>query len=151
MKRKAILFLATGFYSGLLPKAPGTFGTIVASLLWLFIMPQNFIIYVIVCLVVVIAGVFISAKADDYYETEDNQKIVIDEFAGYWITMMFIPKSFVFMAAGFVLFRFFDVVKPLYIRKIQCLNDGWGIMADDILAGIYSNIILQFALNMFYK
>ncbi|MFH0806841.1 MAG: phosphatidylglycerophosphatase A [Elusimicrobiota bacterium] len=151
MRKKILIALSSGFGTGYSPAAPGTFGTLLASILYLLVMPRNIYAYCTVVVILGFAAVFISAEADKIYESEDNPRIVIDEIAGLWVTMAFIPKTVEFLVIGFVLFRFFDVVKPLYIRQIQKLNGGWGIVADDVLAGIYSNIILQVLLRTWLK
>jgi phosphatidylglycerophosphatase A len=74
---------------------------------------------------------------------KDNQKVVIDEVAGMCISLLLVPLSVPYVAAGLILFRFFDITKPLYIRKAEHLPGGWGVMLDDVLAGIYTNLLLQ--------
>jgi phosphatidylglycerophosphatase A len=74
---------------------------------------------------------------------KDSYRIVIDEVAGMCLTLLFVPVSWQTVTIGLVLFRFFDIAKPFYIRKMEKLNGGWGVMMDDMLAGLYSNIILQ--------
>ena len=76
---------------------------------------------------------------------KDSNKVVMDEWIGMSISLFLLPVNWGYMVAAFVLFRFFDIAKPLYIRKAESLPSGWGVMADDILAGIYSNIVLQIA------
>jgi len=74
---------------------------------------------------------------------KDSSKVVIDEVAGMCLTLLFIPIKWQYVLIGLVLFRFFDIAKPLYIRRMEQLNGGWGVMLDDVLAGVYSNIVLQ--------
>ncbi|OGS27550.1 MAG: hypothetical protein A2297_03335 [Elusimicrobia bacterium RIFOXYB2_FULL_48_7] len=143
MRKKIVLLLSSGLGAGYIPLAPGTFGTLLASIVYLWVMPVNPIAYLIVLSALALVSVFISAAADKIYGTEDSRRIVIDEVIGFLITMAFLPKTFTIVFIGFALFRFFDVVKPLFIKRIQKLSGGWGIVADDVLAGIYSNIILQ--------
>ena len=69
--------------------------------------------------------------------------MVIDEVAGMWVSVLFLPQNLWLLIAGFILFRFFDIVKPLYIRRMEAFKGGWGVMLDDVLAGVYANIILQ--------
>jgi phosphatidylglycerophosphatase A len=73
----------------------------------------------------------------------DPSKVVIDEIIGIWISMLFLPPGWIALIAAFVLFRIFDIYKPLFINKAEQLKGGWGIMADDALAGIYTNISIQ--------
>jgi len=151
MRKKSILMISSGLGTGYSPVAPGTFGTLLASILYLLILPQNIYAYFAILIILGFTAVFVSAEADKLYESDDNPRIVIDEIVGLWVTMALLPKSIELAVIGFVLFRFFDVIKPLYIRQIQKLNGGWGIVADDVLAGIYSNIILQVLVRTLLK
>ncbi|MCW3088446.1 MAG: phosphatidylglycerophosphatase [Sediminibacterium sp.] len=78
---------------------------------------------------------------------KDSSRVVIDEAAGMYISLLFVPVTVPYLLAGLVLFRFFDIVKPLYIRRAEALPAGWGVMMDDVLAGIYTNILLQAAIH----
>ena len=82
--------------------------------------------------------------AEKVLDEKDSKKIIIDEFIGFYVAVLFLPKTPGFAIAAFLLFRFFDILKPLFISKLEkTLSNGLGIMADDILAGIYTNIVLQ--------
>ena len=74
---------------------------------------------------------------------KDSSKVVIDEVAGMMITLIAMPVNWKYIAAGLVLFRFFDIVKPLFIRSMEKLPKGWGVMADDVLAGVYAHLVLM--------
>lgn len=87
-------------------------------------------------------GVGVSGKVEKSWG-KDNKRVVIDEVSGMGVTLLFLPINLLTLSIGFVLFRFFDIVKPLYIRRLENLKGGWGVMLDDLAAGIYSNIILQ--------
>ena len=87
-------------------------------------------------------GIWSAGKVENKWG-KDSSKVVIDEVAGMCLTLLFIPVRWQYVLIGLVLFRFFDIVKPLYIRRMEKLNGGWGVMMDDVLAGIYSNIVLQ--------
>lgn len=91
---------------------------------------------------VTLLGVYVGNKVEPYWG-KDSYRVVIDEVAGMWITLFFVPPTLPLLITGFVLFRFFDIVKPLYIRRMEAFKGGWGVMADDVLAGIYANIVLQ--------
>src|SRR5690606_26458527 len=92
----------------------------------------------------VITGLGIwSANEVEQLWGKDSNKVVIDEVVGMCITLLFIPISIKYIVIGLLLFRFFDIAKPLFIRRMESLKGGWGVMADDVLAGIYSNIVLQ--------
>lgn len=99
---------------------------------------------------VLVSGVW-SAGAVEKAWGHDSNKIVIDEVAGMMITLIFLPVKLKYIVAGLLLFRFFDIVKPLGIKKTEQLPKGWGVMADDVVAGIYARIILQLliAINIF--
>jgi phosphatidylglycerophosphatase A len=94
------------------------------------------------CLVVTLIGVYVGNQVEPYWG-KDSSRVVIDEVAGMWIAVLFIPPSLPLLIAGFILFRFFDIVKPLYIRRMENFKGGWGVMLDDVLAGVYANILLQ--------
>ena len=139
-----IQFLALGFGSGLAPKAPGTFGTIAAVPLFLLLAlltPMNYLIAVVV---MSIAGIYICGKAAEDAGVHDHPAIVWDEFVGYFITMFMVPVTWQSVLVGFVLFRLFDILKPWPISYIdKKISGGFGIMFDDILAGIFSLVIMQ--------
>ena len=140
---------ATAFGAGYSPFAPGTMGAIVGCLaLWLF-EKYNLIsttstpfLFIGLIVIVTVMGIIATDKLEDEWG-KDPSKVVLDEVIGMWITMMFVPLSFLNILIGFGLFRFFDIAKPLGIRKLEQLKGGVGVMADDILAGIYANIVLQ--------
>jgi phosphatidylglycerophosphatase A len=94
------------------------------------------------CLAVTLIGVYVGNQVEPYWG-KDSYRVVIDEVAGMWIAVLFIPPSLPLLIAGFILFRFFDIVKPLYIRRMEAFKGGWGVMLDDVLAGVYANIVLQ--------
>ncbi|MFD0751956.1 phosphatidylglycerophosphatase A [Mucilaginibacter calamicampi] len=93
-------------------------------------------------LAVTLIGVYVGNKVERFWG-KDSYRVVIDEVAGMWISVLFLPQTLPVLITGLILFRFFDIVKPLYIRKMEDFKGGWGVMLDDVLAGIYANIILQ--------
>jgi len=132
-----IQFLALGFGSGLAPKAPGTFGTLAAVPLFLLFSDLSPLFYGLLVLLVCITGVYICGKAADDVGVHDHGAIVWDEFAGFFITMFMIPVSWQSVLVGFALFRLFDIAKPWPISIAdKKLTGGFGIMFDDILAGL---------------
>jgi phosphatidylglycerophosphatase A len=136
--------VATAGGLGYFPLAPGTWAAAAGVLLWFAIFYFTGSNYwqaplIITC---VFTGVYVSGKLINEYG-KDPQIIVIDELAGIWITLFLIPFSITYFITGFILFRFFDIVKPLGIKGAEKFNGGWGVMLDDILAGVYSNIVLQ--------
>lgn len=137
-------FLALGFGSGLAPVAPGTFGTLAAVPLYLLLQPLPTHYYIAILVVTFLLGVWLCDVTARQLGVHDHPGIVWDEFVGYWVTMLLAPSGWIWIAAGFVLFRLFDILKPWPIRWIdQRLGGGFGIMLDDLLAGIYGLAVLQ--------
>ena len=139
-----IHFLALGFGSGLAPKAPGTFGTLAAVPLFLLMSSLSPLFYALLVLVVCISGIYICGKAAKDVGVHDHGAIVWDEFAGFFITMFMIPVSWQSVLVGFILFRIFDIAKPWPISVAdKKLTGGFGIMFDDVLAGLFSLVIMH--------
>ncbi len=138
--------LAFGFGSGLSPKMPGTMGTVMGVLLYLLYPAQlDWRIYGIILLVAIIAGVFICHLSANAMDVHDHPSIVWDEIVGFWITMFMVPKTWEWIVVGFLLFRFFDILKPWPISALDSkVKGGLGIMLDDIVAAIFSLLIIQF-------
>ncbi|WP_085301664.1 phosphatidylglycerophosphatase A family protein [Colwellia polaris] len=130
-------FLALGFGSGLAPKAPGTFGTLAAVPLFLLMAPLSNTVYLALLVLMSIAGIYICGKAAEDAGVPDHGAIVWDEIVGLLITMFLMPVTWQTLLVGFVLFRFFDILKPWPISFIdKNCHGGFGIMLDDIVAGI---------------
>jgi len=149
--KKLVTILGTGLGAGYIPFAPGTVGTLLGVILYLILIKISpfYLSYLIAIIVFWGLGVWISGKCEDYLKEKDDEVIVIDEIAGFLITMFLIPFSFRFILLGFIFFRAFDILKPFKIEKIQKLPGGWGIMGDDLAAGILSNIMLHISISMF--
>ncbi len=142
----SIKLLAFGFGAGYSPVAPGTMGTLVAVPLYLLLEPLPLFAYLGVVFAISILGIFICGMASEGMGVHDHPGIVWDEIAGYLVTMIAAPTGWPWVVAGFVLFRFFDILKPWPIGMIdKQVDGGLGIMLDDILAGIASLILLQIA------
>lgn len=150
-KNSIILFIAQGAYSGRFPKAPGTAGTVVGVLLYLALQNVSPVWYMVAVLAVTGIGTWAAGAADRALGTKDSPSIVIDEIAGFLVSMFLIPGTWVSVAAAFLLFRFFDILKPWPLHGLQKLSGGAGVMIDDIGAGIYTNVILQAAIYFFGK
>jgi len=101
--------------------------------------------YVVMLVIFSGFGVWICGKCDHHFEKKDSPVIVIDEIGGFLIAMFALPVSFRFIFLGFILFRAFDILKPFKIERLERLPGGWGIMADDIAAGILANLMLHIA------
>ena len=139
-----IHFLALGFGSGLAPKAPGTFGTLAAIPVFLLLSLLTPWPYLIVVLLLSIAGIYICGKTASDVGVHDHGAIVWDEFIGFFITMFMVPLSISSILVGFILFRVFDIFKPWPISLAdKKLHGGFGIMFDDVLAGLLSLAIMH--------
>lgn len=139
-----IHLLAFGFGSGLSPVAPGTFGTLVALPIYLWMQNLTLGNYVLVVFIMTVFGVWLCQVTANNLGVHDHQGIVWDEIVGYLITMTAAPFGWVWMIIGFILFRFFDIVKPWPIKWVDKKVDGGvGIMFDDILAGVFAFLVLQ--------
>ncbi|MBU1912009.1 MAG: phosphatidylglycerophosphatase A [Candidatus Omnitrophica bacterium] len=142
MRDRLYKMMASVFYMGYLPVAPGTLGSLAAVLLYYFIC-RNTIMMSAVILVIIILGFVTSGRVEKIFGEKDPDEIVIDEFAGMLISLYRIPPVMGYVVTGFLLFRFFDIVKPKPIRDLEKLKGSMGIMSDDIIAGVYTNIALQ--------
>ena len=133
------LVLGSGFGSGLSPVMPGTVGSLVAVLIYFFLPVESNSFWFLSLIVI---GSMIGVWACNTLITPDNKDpgtAVWDEFIGLWITCLFLPKEIVWLIAAFICFRILDIVKPFPARKLENLSGGIGIMADDILVGIYGS------------
>lgn len=143
------VFIGTGFGSGFSPFAPGTAGALLASVLWVglyFLLPFSILFIVTVLLVVLFtfAGIWATNRLEPYWG-EDPSRVVVDEMVGVWIPLLAVPDNgqwYGYVIAAFCLFRVFDIAKPLGIRRMESLKGGLGVMMDDVLAGVYSLILL---------
>ena len=134
--------VASVFYAGYAPVAPGTVGSAAAAAVYWALPEWNPTIGVAVTLFLLLVGIWASSKAEGVYG-HDASKIVIDEFTGFFIAVLFLPKTLVVVILGFFIFRFFDILKPYPLRHAERMEGGLGVMADDVLAGIYTNILLR--------
>ena len=146
MNEKLITFLATGFGSGLAPFAPGTMGTLVGVVICLLCLPLPWPMRLLIVIALSALSICVAGRAEKIYQKKDDQRIVIDEIIGFQITMLPVAITILHLCVGFVLFRIFDILKPFPINNLQRLPGGWGVVIDDVAAGIYAGIIL-FALN----
>lgn len=167
--------IATFFLVGKIPKAPGTFGTLAAAIIYYYlprlignvgilpalnplsmrgvssemtgrvnnVLPQIYdsTYWLIFLIALFFIGVYSSTKAEETMG-HDNGHIVIDEVCGYWFALYLFPPTLYYIVFGFLLFRLFDIAKPYPINKLQNLPKGWGVMVDDLLAGVYAAVVL---------
>jgi phosphatidylglycerophosphatase A len=132
-----------------MPLAPGTWGSVVGLL---FAMSLNLspVVQFLVIASGIVIGIISSDTAEVLIGEHDSGRIVIDEFVGYLVSVFYVPHTYVFLIAGFLLFRIFDILKPFPINRIdESLSGGLGIMADDLLAGIYAGILLRLWILIF--
>lgn len=142
--RHPLDFLALGFGSGLVPKGPGTAGTVVAIPVYLLLQPLSVNMYIALVAVLFVVGIPICAHTARRMGVHDHPGIVWDEIVGYLVTMTFAPPGWLWVVAGFVLFRLFDIAKPWPISLLdRHVGGGFGIMVDDLLAGIAAAAVLQ--------
>ena len=145
--RQLAMFVWTAGYSGLVPIAPGTAGSVVGLALALSARLLNQLwVEPVLILVVVAGGVWSASKAEDYYGRKDPGEVVIDEVAGMMLTVFWLPSGWVPFVIGFLAFRFFDIVKPFPARMSERLPGGFGVMADDLVAGLYGYATVRTAL-----
>lgn len=139
-----IHFLALGFGSGLLAKAPGTYGSLAAIPVYLLMVNLALPWYLGITLAFMLAGFYICDKASKDMGVHDHGAIVWDEVVGMLITLIAAPAGWIWLLLGFLLFRFFDILKPWPIKWLDAkVHGGFGIMIDDVLAGVFSFLCLQ--------
>lgn len=134
--------ISTGFFSGYSPIAPGTVGSLIGVLLYLLPFFSDILASFGITIAMFFIGVWTSAQLERRLG-EDPQIVVIDEIVGVWISLLFVPRHLWAVAIAFVLFRIFDTFKPFPARRVESLKHGWGIMLDDVTAGIYANLSTQ--------
>ena len=158
--RNPVHFMSLGFGSGLSPLAPGTAGTLMAIPVFLFLYQFEFIVYCALVLVALVIGFYCTGKTGKVLGVTDHGAIVWDEFVGYFITMAVLPLNSIepvltnyplifWVVCGFVFFRFFDILKPWPIKRMEhVFPGGYGVMLDDVMAGIYAAICLQLLIHI---
>lgn len=149
--KKTIHLLAFGLGSGLPTKAPGTFGTLAAMLVWYLLLKDcGFYIQLSVIIIGFLAGIYICQQCAKDLGVHDYGGIVWDEWIGLWITYLFLPQGVIWLVYGFLLFRLFDIFKPFPISWLdKHLSGGLGIMLDDVLAGLFALLLLQLTYYLF--
>ncbi|MBL4689959.1 MAG: phosphatidylglycerophosphatase A [Rhodospirillales bacterium] len=142
--RHPAVFLATGFGAGLLPRAPGTWGSLLAvGLAWGIVQVWGPAGLAVGAALAFGVGVWVSGVCIDKYGAEDPKQVVIDEIAGQWLVLLVVPPGLADYALGFILFRVFDILKPWPVSWAdRTIKGGLGVMLDDILAAVYAIIVL---------
>jgi phosphatidylglycerophosphatase A len=140
--------IGSGFYTGYIPFASGTWGSLAALIIYLIPGFEKPVIIIPAIIIFTILGVFIGNKFDVVYG-KDPAECTVDEVVGMWISLLFLPKTFLIVTVAFLSWRAFDIIKPAPARQLESLKGGVGIMIDDIVAGIYSLLLLHLILFIF--
>ena len=141
LKKTSIYIFATGLGMGYMPLAPGTAGSLLALVIYWFFPLQTYF-WIAICILFTVTAI----RVLDYVESEhgkDPGLVVIDEVVGQWIALIFLPHTIKIFLVSFFLFRILDIINPFPAGRSQQLSGGIGIMIDDIIAGIYTNVIIQ--------
>jgi phosphatidylglycerophosphatase A len=142
--KKLKYLIATGIGSGYSPYVPGTVGSLLALLIFI-LFPLSSFIWLGISTAIFIIGIWASGIVEKDYG-KDPRIVVIDEFVGQWIALLFLPRTVWIYAAGFILFRILDIIKPFPANKVEKIHGGTGIMLDDLIAAVYANLALQLVL-----
>jgi phosphatidylglycerophosphatase A len=145
--RLAVAFASFG-YVGFAPAAPGTVGAAAAVPLFLLLRRAGSAwLELAVCALIVVAGAWSARLTEEALGVEDPGPVVIDEVVGMLVSLLFLPGTWPVIAAAFVAFRVFDIVKPWPAGRLEHVPGGWGVMADDVMAGVYANLTIQILLR----
>jgi phosphatidylglycerophosphatase A len=137
-------WLATCFKIGHLPIAPGTWGSLAAVIgWWLWLQYIDPLVFIVLIITIFIIGVFATNIIIDHTGEKDPSRVVIDEVAGQWLGLLMLPDGMLYIAGAFILFRFLDILKPWPIRQLEQIPKGWGVMLDDMLAGLLTLGLIQ--------
>ena len=146
MYKSILKIIPTFLFFGYFPKIPGTFGTFGGVLFSIFLVdyleidPHTFLFTTIF---VIILSVYSSNWAINYFNSNDPKEVVIDEVAGFMVSILYIPFELRYIIVAFILFRLFDISKPFFVKSFEKLPKGWGITFDDVAAGVLANFLLQ--------
>lgn len=144
MRLRISEWIASCFKVGYLPLAPGTWGSIFAILLWwVFLKDLSTFIFCIIIVFLFFTGIVVSNTIINHNQDNDPSYVIIDELVGQWIALLIIPDGYYNILIIFVLFRFFDIIKPWPIRYFEQLPKGLGVMSDDVVAGLFTLILIQ--------
>ncbi|HPC86715.1 MAG TPA: phosphatidylglycerophosphatase A [Smithellaceae bacterium] len=141
-KDKWIMILATGCGAGLSPVAPGTAGTLAGVLVCLASSPLPWLFRVLFVVALSAVSIYVAGESEKLYKNKDDQRIVIDEIAGYQVAMLPVAVTGLHLLTAFVLFRIFDIWKPFPLKHFQKFPGGWGVVTDDLGAGVYTGIVI---------
>ena len=147
IRKYTIKIISTFFYLGYLPVLPGTFGSIAGVFLF-YLIKDSVFTHILLTLLFIILGLLTTTRAEKIFNKKDARCIVIDEISGMLLALLFIPYDITSIVIAFILFRILDALKPYPANRLQNMKGSIGIMGDDIVAGLYTNIILQVALRL---
>ena len=142
---KIIDFILTGFYSGKIKFMPGTFGTLLAVPIFIYLFNNTLLINILILLILFLSSLLLLnySYKNNLFDNIDDKSIVIDEIIGYLSFMIFFDTNVTNIIIGFLLFRFFDILKPFPISYVdKKIKNGFGVIFDDLLAGLFSGILL---------
>lgn len=140
--KTVVRLVSTFFYAGYAPKISGTIGSL-GGLLFFLLVNYSTVVTLTSILGLTAAALLVIRKAEELFGKKDSRRIVIDEVIGMMIALLFIPMKAVFVVLAFVFFRVFDITKPFPIKRIEEMESPWGVVLDDVLAGIYANFAVQ--------
>lgn len=140
--------IGSALYTGFIPIASGTFGSLVAILIYLLPGFENLKVIIPSILILFSYGVYISFKFENVYGKDPSQ-CTVDEVVGTWIALIALPKTFLIILTSFIIWRILDIIKPFPARSSESLIGGWGIMIDDVISGLYSLIIVHLIVYIF--
>ena len=143
---KVVLALSTWFGTGLLPVMPGTFGTLATVPLILLLDNLGPIYRLLSLMIMIVVAIWASGRHQELLGQGDPREIVIDEVAGFLLTMLFLPRSWLAIGLGFIFFRLFDILKPCPIKQTEKIKGGFGVVIDDLIAGLYAYAVVRIIL-----
>ena len=138
-------WLATCIGIGYLPLAPGTWGSAAALITWRLLPEIELFRLSLIVIMIFLVGVIVSTIVSNEENNSDPSKVIIDEWVGMWIALLMIPNEWLWFGIAFLLFRIFDIIKVYPANRFERLPGGWGIMTDDVVAGLYAGVITQAA------
>ena len=143
MKKRIISLIATGLYTGYFPLMPASAGSALAVFILVLVKPTLWYQQLLMILPGLAVAVWSAGVVEGYVGTKDPPRVVVDEIVGIWISVAFLPINFNILLAGFLIFRVLDIIKPFPARRLAALPGGWGIVVDDVVAAIYTNLIIH--------
>jgi phosphatidylglycerophosphatase A len=141
--KRWIKWIGTGFGSGYMPKFPGSSGTVVGCALWWFMKDLPLLIYVLLLIAFFPIGAWFCAQNEKLFKRKDAPNIVIDEILAFPLAMLLVPATTFTFLLGYLIFRLFDIVKPYPCKRVEAIPNGYGVMADDYVAALYTCLALH--------